>query len=86
MAMTRVEANSAAPPVAAHGEDASETGQDRLVRDEDGHLWRVREVRFADSRPSLIFESEVSFRRVRAYPPDWRQLGDVELYALSWRT
>lgn len=86
MAMTRAEGTAANPSVAARGEDASETGEDRLVRDEDGHLWRVREVRFADARPSLIFESEVSFRRVRAYPPDWRQLGDAELYALSWRT
>lgn len=58
----------------------------RVVRDEEGHLWRVRELRFADAKPSLIFESEVSFRRVRAYPPDWRSLGDEELYALSWRT
>jgi hypothetical protein len=61
-------------------------GTDRLVHDEEGHLWRVREVCFADARPSLIFESEVSFRRVRAYPKEWRQLGDEELYALSWRT
>lgn len=60
--------------------------EDRLVRDEDGHLWRVREVQFADARPSLIFESEVSFRRVRAYPPEWRKLTDDDLYELSWRT
>jgi hypothetical protein len=58
----------------------------RLVHDEEGHLWRVREVRFADARPSLIFESEVSFRRVRGYPADWRNLTDEELYALSWHT
>lgn len=63
-----------------------EAGGERLVRDEEGHLWRVRELAFADARPSLIFESEVSFRRVRSYPADWRQLTDVELYALSWRT
>ena len=58
----------------------------RSVADEDGRLWRVREVVFADAAPSLIFESEVGFRRVRAYPADWRALGDLELYELSWRT
>jgi hypothetical protein len=56
------------------------------VHDEEGHLWRVREVRFADAKPSLIFESEVSFRRVRGYPANWRSLSDEELYALSWHT
>ena len=63
-----------------------EQRDERLVHDEEGHLWRVRELSFADARPSLIFESEVSFRRVRAYPANWRGLGDDELYALSWRT
>ena len=63
-----------------------ERREDRVVQDEEGHLWRVREVRFADARPSLIFESEVSFRRVRAYPENWLLLGDEELYALSWKT
>jgi hypothetical protein len=71
---------------AARDRDNEAPGEDRLVRDEEGHLWRVREVRFADAKPSLIFESEVSFRRVRVYPTDWRQLGDEELYALSWST
>ena len=58
----------------------------RVLTDEDGHLWRVREVRFADTSPSLIFECETGFRRVRAYPADWHSLGDSELYELSWRT
>ena len=58
----------------------------RTVSDEDGRIWRVREVLFADTAPSLIFESEIGFRRVRAYPADWRGLGDLELYELSWRT
>jgi hypothetical protein len=71
-----------------HSPDLPEREQreHRLVRDEEGHLWRVREVRFADAKPSLIFESEVSFRRVRAYPPNWRTLSDEELYLLSWST
>jgi hypothetical protein len=58
----------------------------RVVADEEGKLWRVREVRFADAPPSLIFESEVGFRRVRAYPQNWQSLPEVELYELSWRT
>jgi hypothetical protein len=86
MAMTRAERPSGDVSASPRGRAPEELEEDRLVHDEDGHLWRVREVRFADARPSLIFESEVSFRRVRAYPADWRQLGDQELYALSWRT
>jgi hypothetical protein len=58
----------------------------RVLTDEDGHLWRVREVCFADTSPSLIFESETGFRRVRAYPDNWHLLADLELYELSWRT
>ena len=58
----------------------------RTLTDEEGRIWRVREVLFADAAPSLIFESEVGFRRVRAYPAEWRALGDVELFELSWRT
>jgi hypothetical protein len=57
-----------------------------MVSDEDGKLWRVREVRFADAPPSLIFECEMGFRRVRVYPPNWQSLPEAELYALSWRT
>jgi hypothetical protein len=57
-----------------------------MVSDEEGKLWRVREVQFADAPPSLIFESELGFRRVRKYPRNWQSLADVELYALSWRT
>lgn len=58
----------------------------RVITDEDGHVWRVREIRFVDTAPSLIFESELGFRRVRAYPADWRTLAEAELYALSWNT
>jgi hypothetical protein len=58
----------------------------RVVTDEDGKLWRVREVRFADAPPSLIFESDLGFRRVRAYPRNWFSLTEKELLALSWRT
>ena len=58
----------------------------RLVRDEEGHLWRIRELTFADAPPSLVFESEGVFRRVRHYPTNWEELTDVQLYALSWKT
>ena len=63
----------------------TEHGQ-RVLTDEEGRLWRVRELRFADAAPSLIFESETGFRRVRAYPATWRSLSDDELFDLSWRT
>jgi hypothetical protein len=58
----------------------------RVVTDEEGHVWRVREVGFADAAPSLIFESELGFRRVRVYPPQWITLSEDELLAVSWRT
>ena len=58
----------------------------RTVTDEDGRVWRVREISFADTTPSLVFECEAGFRRVRAYPTDWQAMSDAELYGLSWRT
>lgn len=58
----------------------------RVLTDEEGHFWRVREVSFADAAPSLIFECESGFRRVRTYPTDWQTLADADLLALSWRT
>ena len=67
------------------GRERSETGP-RVLTDEEGRLWRVREVRFADAPPSLIFESETGFRRVREYPAMWRSLSDSELFDLSWST
>jgi hypothetical protein len=57
----------------------------RVMTDEDGRLWRVREISFSDTAPSLIFESETGFRRVRAYPADWQRLSELELLELSWR-
>jgi hypothetical protein len=58
----------------------------RVLTDEEGHIWRVREVWFSDAPPSLIFESDTGFRRIRHYPESWRSMGDTELYELSWRT
>lgn len=67
------------------GRGRTESGQ-RVLTDEEGRLWRVRELRFADTVPSLIFESESGFRRVREYPATWRSLSDAELFDISWRT
>jgi len=36
------------------------------------------------STPTLIFECEGLIRRVRNYPPEWRDLSDDELPKLSW--
>ena len=58
----------------------------RLVRDPDGLVWRIREISFVDTSPSLVFESEGIFRRVRHYPRNWHELPDAQLYALSWGT
>ena len=65
------------------GRERAESGP-RVLTDEEGRLWRVREVCFADAPPSLIFDSETGFRRVRAYPANWRSLSDAELFDLSW--
>lgn len=37
----------------------------------------------ASKRSSLIFESAKIVRRVREFPPHWRDLSDEALYALS---
>lgn len=54
----------------------------------EGELWLVYELpptQF-DRRqaPSLVFESEISVRRVRNFPATWRDLSDADLFALSW--
>ena len=58
----------------------------RVLRDNDGQLWRIREIPLADAGPSLVFEAEGVFRRVRHYPGNWLELSDSQLYALSWGT
>jgi len=54
----------------------------------EGEMWLVYELPppafDRRSTPSLIFESNVSMRRVRNYPADWRTLSDEALTALSW--
>lgn len=52
----------------------------------DGTYWSVHEItddRHGDGR-SLIFVSDSGFRRVRAYPSDWRELEPDALWELSW--
>lgn len=55
-----------------------------------GRSWTVREepLPFTDRRSgmSLIFESPHLIRRVRHYPPNWFELPDEELFALSLGT
>ena len=54
----------------------------------DGVFWRVFELAPTpyDRRqsPSLVFESDTAFRRVRNYPASWRALSDDDLFLLSW--
>ena len=47
----------------------------------DHDRWLVYELQSPFDRrgPSLIFESDTTVRRVRAYPPDWRELPAAEL-------
>ena len=60
----------------------------RTIYTDDGQ-WHVYEVESGpyDRRSgfSLIFESDGVLRRVRDYPPEWRELSDAELMAVSWR-
>ena len=57
----------------------------RLEVDDD--VWFVYEVGPAYDRrgSSLVFESEELVRRVRAYPPNWRDLTDADLALLMDR-
>ena len=49
-----------------------------------GELWAAYEDESPKWGRSLIFESVRIVRRVRTYPPDWRELPDEQLYAVSW--
>ena len=53
-----------------------------------GEHWLVFELLMPYDRrgATLVFESDSIVRRVRAYPPNWRELPDHDLYALSWDT
>ncbi len=51
----------------------------------DHASWTVHEVTERNGTRSLLFVSTEGFRRVRAYPADWRSLTPAELWELSWR-
>jgi hypothetical protein len=59
----------------------------RSIRDETGRWWKVREIVASDydrrGSRALVFETADIMRRVRHFPPNWRELTDAELYALS---
>jgi hypothetical protein len=89
----------AAPADRVRGEQPASAGgprganePQRLVRqpgavryvDEHGNEWRVFETRLSSGEPCLLFESSFAFRRVRRFPPNWRQLSSEELRRLSW--
>lgn len=46
--------------------------------------WLVCEHHQSDSGPSLVFFGPGVGRRVRNFPPNWCELSDEALYALSW--
>lgn len=51
-------------------------------------VWQVFEHVPADdrhSRPTLVFLSDAAMRRVRDFPPEWWNLPDDALMAVSWR-
>jgi hypothetical protein len=60
----------------------------RSVRDAHGVPWLVQEVRDLEydrrATTSLIFSSDDVMRRVRVYPPNWIDLPDDDLIALSF--
>jgi hypothetical protein len=60
----------------------------RSVRDAHGVPWLVQEVRDWEydrrSATSLVFSSDDVMRRVRDYPPNWIDLSDEDLIALSF--
>ncbi len=50
--------------------------------------WLVYEHATAFDRRSaaaLVFECDEVMRRVREFPPDWREWSDARLYELSWK-
>ena len=53
----------------------------------DGRTWTVREAVDPTTHTRVrIFTSDRVGRRVRHYPPNWRELSATDLHALSWST
>lgn len=59
-------------------------------RDSGARKWRVFEREKWDPNNGqvtfLVFESESSFRCVKTYPGNWRELPPEDLERLSWKT
>ncbi|MDB4909007.1 MAG: hypothetical protein JWO05_3791 [Gemmatimonadetes bacterium] len=54
----------------------------------DGSHWTVHEIsdsRDEPSRRALLFVGDHGFRRVRAYPGEWKSLSPEGLWELSWK-
>jgi hypothetical protein len=89
-ALARIQAaEMAGPPNRSEASADSDVPSARTFVDSEGSRWRVYEQPFSDydrrSGVSLIFSSEGAVRRVRNYPPNWSELSDRELMALSWK-
>jgi hypothetical protein len=70
--------------------DETSRPESRRYQDANGVWWRVYEEPPADNtsdpqRSCLIFECDMAARRVYDFPPNWRQLEDEVLQAVSWR-
>lgn len=61
----------------------------RFIRAPDGRVWSVKEMSIAapggeaHADLTLVFYNDDAMRRVRAFPANWRDLGDDELYHVS---
>lgn len=53
-------------------------------RDETGRTWTAFEAGLNDEK-CLVFDTIDTFRRVRHYPDNWREMTPDELLALSWK-
>jgi hypothetical protein len=62
---------------------SSSNGIERVYAEPAGVWWKVTE-HLQDGCWSLVFMSHAAIRRVRTYPPDWWQLSNADLVALSW--
>lgn len=86
--MARLEQDSAETPGLGRSVQGS-VPRSRVIADEEGRIWTVEQLRPTPTDPiqasSLVFTTESLIRRVRRFPPNWSELPDVELYALSLR-
>ncbi len=60
--------------------------QRRIISDDEGRTWIVREVPNGYDRrggTSLVFQCDALTRRTRIFPPTWFELPDDQLYELS---